>query len=67
MTTPVNNQDISQLWYIDKVNHGKDFEIVNAVSGLVFDDNAGIINLTKGVWGKHQMFQIEKAPNGKYY
>lgn len=63
----INPQDVPQLWYLDKINNGKDYEFANALSGFVFDESGGIIYLNKGVWGKNQMFKVEKAPYEGFY
>lgn len=54
----INSQDVTQLWFIDIINNGKDYELANALSGFVFDETGQIVTLTKGNWTKTQMFKI---------
>lgn len=63
----INVQDVAQLWFIDKINDGKDYELGNALSDLVIEDGGGIIYMKKGNWAKYQMFKILKAPFEGFY
>ena len=63
----IDSQDITQLWLIDKVNNGKDYELCNALSCYCLDDDYGIVYLKKGKWANSQLFKIEKAPFEGFY
>lgn len=63
----INSQDVTQLWFIDKINDGKDYEFANALSDLVIEDCGGVIYMKKGNWAKFQSFKIQKAPFEGFY
>lgn len=61
--TPPNPQDNGQVWMVDKVSLGEDqYEIVNCLSGLVFDEESKEVRLKQGKQGKDQLFMLEQAP-----
>ena len=64
---PSDPQDVAQLWFVDKINDGKDYELGNALSDLVLEDGGGIVHMKKGNWAKYQMFKLQKAPFEGFY
>jgi hypothetical protein len=61
--TPPNPNDNGQVWMVDKVGLGEDhYEIVNCMSGLVFDEESKEVRLKHGKQGKDQLFMLEQAP-----
>ena len=58
-----NHQDLGQLWMVENVNNKEDgFEIVNCLSGKVFDEEKREIRLRTGKQKKDQLFMLEEAP-----
>jgi len=65
-----NESDMSQIFLLDNVNKKEDgWEIVNALSCLVMDENKEEINLRRGKQKKDQLFAINAGPNefNQYY
>ena len=63
-----NPNDIGQLWMIEKVGHGDDeFEIVNGLSNLVWDEEGSEIKLRFGKQSKDQLFKVEKFQNNSFW
>lgn len=65
---PLNPQDDSQLFMIEKVKLDADgFEIVNCKSNLVFDEEWKEIKLAFGKQSSDQLFSIVKASVQGFY
>lgn len=63
MNVPPNPNDNGQIWMIEKVGQADDqYEIVNCMSGLVFDEESKEVRLKHGKQSKDQLFLIEQAP-----
>lgn len=66
--TAPNNNDLSQLWMIEKVGHGEDeYEIVNGQSNLVWDEEGKEILLREGKQSGDQLFKVEKFQNNSFW
>jgi len=60
--TAPNENDLSQIWMIEKVGSGDDqFEIVNCVSNLVWDEDGHEIHLKFGKQSGDQLYKVERA------
>jgi len=58
-----NAQDNSQIFMIEKVGQKDDeYEIVNCLSALVFDEESKEIRLRPGKQSKDQLFSVVQAP-----
>lgn len=55
-----NPQDITQLFFVERMEKDE-FEVTNAISGLVFDEESGEIRLKKGKQKSDQLFYLESA------
>lgn len=65
---PPNPNDNGQVWMVDKVGLKDDqYEIINCMSGLVFDEESKEIRLKQGKQGSDQLFMLEKAPVEAFY
>lgn len=59
-----NANDLGQLWMVEKVGSGDDeYEIVNCLSNLVFDEEGTQIKLKFGNQSGDQLFKVEKINN----
>lgn len=59
-----NVNDLGQLWMVEKVGSGEDeYEIVNCLSNLVFDEEGSEIKLKFGNQSGDQLFKVEKINN----
>lgn len=58
-----DENDNNQLFMVEKVGQSEDqFEIVNCLSGLVWDEEDGEVRLKQGKQKGDQLFSVEKAP-----
>ena len=63
-----NVNDPRQLWMIEKVGHKEDeFEIVNALSTLVWDEEGHEIRLRYGKQSGDQLFKVERVNKNAFW
>ena len=63
-----NRSDMSQLWMVEKTGLEDDsYEIVNCISGNVFDEEKNEIRLKKGKQISDQLFKIENIKNDFFW
>jgi hypothetical protein len=63
-----NVNDLSQIWMIEKVGLDEDqYEIVNGVSNLVWDEEGQEIRLKFGKQSGDQLFKVERAQNAYWF
>ncbi len=63
-----DNNDLGQLWIIQKVGQGEDeFEIVNCQSNLVWDEEGQEIRLKSGKQNSDQLYKVERAQNNSFW
>lgn len=66
--TQPNQNDLGQLWMIEKVGAGDDeFEIVNCQSNLVWDEEGYEVRLRFGKQASDQLFKVEKIGNAFWF
>ena len=59
---------MAQLWMIDKTGLEEDsYEIVNCISGNVFDEEKGEIRLKKGKQIADQLYKIERIKDDFFW
>lgn len=60
--------DMAQLWMVEKTGLEDDsYEIVNCISGNVFDEEKNEIRLKKGKQISDQLFKIERIKDDFYW